>query len=71
MKIRRKNGNNWGKKNEDGSENENEMGSMRIGRIRRERVRRKRARRKKKELEEGEGTKVEVKQKVRLVEVSM
>ena len=48
MKIRRKNGNNWGKKNEDGSENENEMGSMRIGRIRRERVRRKRARRKKK-----------------------
>ena len=42
MKIRRKNGINWEKKNEDRSGNENEMRSMRIGRIRRESVRRKR-----------------------------
>jgi hypothetical protein len=30
MKIRRKNVNNWEKKNEDRSEFENEVGSMRI-----------------------------------------
>jgi hypothetical protein len=72
-KIRRKNGNNWEKKNEDRSENENEMGSMRTGGIRRESVRRKRMRGggRGKELEEVEDMKVEDKQKVRNVEVSL
>jgi len=50
MKIRRKNGNNWEKKSENRSGNENEVGSMRIGRIRRESVRRKRIRGKKRNL---------------------
>jgi len=50
MKIKRKNGNNWEKKNEDRCGNENEMGSMRIGRIRRESVRRKRIREKERNL---------------------
>jgi hypothetical protein len=44
---------------------------MRIGRIRRESLTRKRMRENKKQLEEAEDTKVEGKQKVRHVEVSM
>ena len=50
MKMRRKNGNNWEKKNEDLIGNENEMGNMRIERIRRGSVRRKRIRGKKRNL---------------------
>jgi len=50
MKMRRKNGNNWEKKNEDLIGNENEMGNMRIERIRRGSVRRKRTRGKKRNL---------------------
>jgi hypothetical protein len=50
MNIRRKNGNNWEKKNEDRNEYENEMGSTKIGRIRRESIGRKRMRKKKRIL---------------------
>jgi hypothetical protein len=46
MNIRRKNRNNWEKKNEKRSELEKEMGSMNTVRIRSVSVRRKRARKK-------------------------